>query len=114
MIDDETTVQINGGPKVPLSEFTAAAERLTSNTPAVAADQLRLFIERAERLMEEKKEMADDIKDVFAEAKANGYDTKTMRLIIRLRKMDTHTRQEMVALLETYATALGIQGMLPL
>ena len=68
----------------------------------VAADQLRLFIERIERLEEEKKGIADDIRDVYAEAKANGYDTKIMRMIVRLRKMETHTRQEQDALLETY------------
>ena len=74
----------------------------------VAADQLRLFIERIERLEEEKKGIADDIKDVYAEAKANGYDTKTMRSIVRLRKMEKHARDEMDALLDTYRTALGI------
>jgi len=75
---------------------------------AVAADQLRLFIERIERLEEEKKGIADDIKDVYAEAKSTGYDTKTMRAIVRLRKLETHTRQEMDALLETYRNALGL------
>ncbi|WP_037498042.1 DUF2312 domain-containing protein [Sphingomonas jaspsi] len=74
----------------------------------VAADQLRLFIERIERLEEEKKGIADDIKDVYAEAKANGYDTKTMRSIVRLRKMESHARQEADALLETYRNALGL------
>ena len=74
----------------------------------VAADQLRLFIERIERLEEEKKGIADDIKDVYAEAKANGYDTKTMRSIVRLRRMESHARQEADALLETYRNALGI------
>jgi uncharacterized protein (UPF0335 family) len=74
----------------------------------VAADQLRLFIERIERLEEEKKAMADDIRDVYAEAKANGYDTKTMRKVVALRKMETHVRQEADALLETYRTALGL------
>ncbi len=74
----------------------------------VAADQLRLFIERIERLEEEKRAMADDIRDVYSEAKANGYDTKTMRSIVRLRRMETHTRQEMDALLDTYRTALGL------
>lgn len=74
----------------------------------VAADQLRLFIERIERLEEEKKAMADDIKDVYAEAKANGYDTKTMRQIVRLRKMEKHVRQEAEALLDTYKAALGL------
>ena len=74
----------------------------------VAADQLRLFIERIERLEEEKKGIADDVKDVYAEAKANGYDTKTMRAIVRLRKMESHARQEADALLETYRNALGL------
>jgi uncharacterized protein (UPF0335 family) len=75
----------------------------------VAADQLRLFIERIERLEEEKKGIADDVRDVYAEAKANGYDPKIMRLMVRLRKMETHTRQEQAAVASTYATALGIQ-----
>lgn len=74
----------------------------------VAADQLRLFIERIERLEEEKRGMADDIRDVYQEAKANGYDTKIMRQIIRLRRMETHARQEADALLETYRNALGL------
>ena len=74
----------------------------------VAAEQLRLFIERIERLEEEKKGIADDVKDVYAEAKANGYDTKTMRMIVRLRRMESHARQEADALLETYRNALGL------
>src|SRR5690349_3701607 len=74
----------------------------------VAADQLRLFIERIERLEEEKKGLADDVRDVYSEAKSNGYDTKTMRAIVRLRKMETHARQEADALLETYRSALGL------
>jgi uncharacterized protein (UPF0335 family) len=74
----------------------------------VAADQLRLFIERIERLNEEKKGIADDVKDVFAEAKADGYDTKTMREMLKLRRMETHARQEWQALVETYCAALGL------
>lgn len=74
----------------------------------VAADQLRLFIERIERLHEERKGLGDDIRDVFSEAKSNGYDTKTMKAVIRLRAMETHTRQEADALLETYRRALGL------
>lgn len=74
----------------------------------VAADQLRLFIERIERLEEEKKGTADDIKDVYDEAKANGYDTKTMRAIVRLRKMEKDARDEAEALLDTYKAALGL------
>jgi uncharacterized protein (UPF0335 family) len=74
----------------------------------VAADQLRLFIERVERLEEEKGGIAADIRDVYAEAKANGYDTKTMRSVVRLRRLETHTRQEQDALLDTYRAALGL------
>ena len=74
----------------------------------IAADQLRLFIERIERLEEEKKGMADDIRDVYSEAKGQGYDTKTMRAIVRLRKMEKNDRDEAEALLETYKAALGL------
>ena len=73
----------------------------------VAADQLRLFIERVERLEEEKKGIADDIRDVYSEAKANGYDPKIMRMVVRLRKMESHTRQEQDSILETYRAAIG-------
>ncbi|MCB4860770.1 DUF2312 domain-containing protein [Sphingobium sp. PNB] len=75
----------------------------------VAAEQLKLFIERIERLEDEKKGIADDIKDVYLESKANGYDPKTMRKIVRLRKMEKNARQEAEALLATYAAALGMQ-----
>ena len=74
----------------------------------VSADQLRLFVERIERLEDEKQGMADDIRDVYQEAKSQGYDAKTMRAIIRLRKMEKHARQEADALLETYRAALGM------
>ena len=74
----------------------------------VAADQLRLFIERIERLEEEKKAIADDVRDVYSEAKSNGYCTKTMRKVIALRRMEAHDRQEADALIETYRTALGL------
>jgi len=75
----------------------------------IAADQLRLLIERVERLEEEKKGIADDIKDVYGEAKATGWDVKTMRSIVRLRKMEKNARQEAEALLETYKAALGLE-----
>mgnify|MGYP002654318453 FL=1 len=74
----------------------------------VSAEQLKLFIERIETLEEEKRGLADDIKGVFQEAKANGYDVKTMRTIVRLRRMDTNARAEQEALLETYMSALGL------
>lgn len=71
-------------------------------------DRLRLLIERIERLEEEKKGIADDIRDVYAEAKAVGYDTKIMRQIVRLRKMKPDDRAEMETVLETYKAALGL------
>lgn len=74
----------------------------------VSANQLLLHIERIERLEEEKKGLADDVKDAYAEAKADGYDVKTMRAIIRLRKLEKNARMEAEALLETYKTALGL------
>ena len=75
---------------------------------SVAADELRLLVERIERLEEEKKAIADDVRDVYAEAKARGYDPKTMRTVVRLRKMESHDRQEAEALLDTYKAALGL------
>ncbi|UZK65762.1 DUF2312 domain-containing protein [Sphingomonas sp. M1-B02] len=75
---------------------------------SISAEQLRLFIERIERLEEEKKGIADDVKDVYSEAKSTGFDTKTMRAIVRLRKMEKHHRDEADALLETYRNALGL------
>jgi len=74
-----------------------------------ADDRLRLLIERVERLEEEKAGIADDIKDVYAEAKATGYDAKIMRQIVRLRKMNPNDRREMEAILDTYKAALGIE-----
>jgi len=74
----------------------------------IAKDQLKAFVERIERLEEEKKVIADDIKDVYAEAKANGYDTKALRTVVRLRKQDTDERKEQEAILDTYLQALGM------
>lgn len=71
-------------------------------------DRLRLLIERIERLEEEKKGIADDIRDVYAEGKAVGYDTKMMRQLIKLRKMKPDDRREMEMLLETYKAAVGL------
>ena len=71
-------------------------------------DRLRLLIERVERLESEKKGISDDIKDVYLEAKAVGYDVKIMRQIVRLRKMNPDDRKEMDMLLDTYKAALGL------
>jgi uncharacterized protein (UPF0335 family) len=74
----------------------------------VAADELRLLIERAERLEEEKKGIADDIKDVFAEAKSRGYDPKAIKKIMSIRKKKREEYQEEEMILETYMQALGM------
>ena len=83
------------------------ADEVTETSQTVAAGQLRAFIERIERLEEEKKTIADDIKEVYAEAKANGYDTKTLRQVVRIRKQDTAERQEAEAILDLYLQAVG-------
>jgi len=77
-------------------------------TDNVSAEQLRQYIERVERLDEEKKGISDDIKDVYAEAKSTGFDTKIMKQIVRLRRMEKHARDEADALLDTYRAALGL------
>ena len=74
----------------------------------VAAEELKQFVERIERLEEEKKAIADDIKDVFAELKGRGFDVKAVRAILRIRKQDHSERQEQEAILELYMNALGI------
>jgi len=74
----------------------------------IARDQLKAIVERIERLEEEKQALAGDIRDVYGEAKANGFDTKTLRQVVRLRKQDSHERQEQEALLDLYLNALGM------
>jgi uncharacterized protein (UPF0335 family) len=89
---------------------TAAAETAAAEGVAhrFAKDQLKAIIERVERLEEEKKAIADDIKDVYAEAKGNGFDVKALRVIVRLRKQDQDERKEHETVLETYMHALGM------
>lgn len=73
-----------------------------------AKDQLKAFVERIEKLEEEKKAIADDIRDVYAESKANGFDVKALRQIIKMRKQEPTEREEQEAILETYMHALGM------
>ncbi len=77
-------------------------------TESVAADQLKAFIERIERLEEEKASLSGDIREVYAEAKGNGFDTKAMRKIIAMRKKDFAERREEEAILDLYMQALGM------
>lgn len=74
----------------------------------IAGERLRAFVQRIERLEEEKKTISDDIREVYAEAKANGFDPKIMREVVRLRRMESADRQERDALLDTYLAALGM------
>jgi uncharacterized protein (UPF0335 family) len=87
---------------------TAAAEKKEETAFRFAKEQLKAFVERVEKLEEEKKAIADDIRDVYAESKANGFDVKALRTIIRLRKMEPAEREEQNAILETYMHALGM------
>jgi uncharacterized protein (UPF0335 family) len=80
---------------------------VTDDTP-VAASQLRAFIERIERLEEEKKSISEDIREVYAELKGTGFDPKAVRALVRLRKQDQAERQEAEAVLELYKQALGM------
>ncbi len=83
-------------------------DNITSEAQTIAVGQLRAFIERIERLNEEKTTIADDVKCVYAELKASGFEPKIVRIIIRLRKKEDHERQEEQAVLQLYMDALGM------
>src|SRR3954470_16052246 len=87
---------------------TSAAAVKEAPATKFAKDQLKAIIERIERLEEEKKTISDDIRDVYAEAKGNGFDVQALRSIIRLRKQDANERAEQETILETYMQALGM------
>jgi uncharacterized protein (UPF0335 family) len=86
----------------------AAAKEDEAPATRFAKDHLKAFVERIERLEEEKKTIADDIRDVYAEAKGTGFDVKALRTIVRLRKQDADERREQETILETYMHALGM------
>src|SRR6266550_2546042 len=90
------------------SMATAAAVKEDAPATRFAKDHLKAFVERIERLEEEKKTIADDVRDVYAEAKASGFDAKALRTVVRLRKLDADERKEQEAILETYLHALGM------
>jgi uncharacterized protein (UPF0335 family) len=91
-------------------EYPMATSAAVKEAPATkfAKDQLKAIIERIERLEEEKKTISDDIRDVYAEAKGNGFDVKALRSIVRMRKQDANERAEQETILETYMQALGM------
>jgi len=117
-----TDVEIRVPGQKPVHTTTEAMERATrdlkrgkppaavADEPATkfAKDQLKSIVERIERLEEEKKVIADDIRDIYAEAKGNGYDVKALRTIVRMRKQDPNERAEEETILETYMHALGM------
>jgi uncharacterized protein (UPF0335 family) len=87
---------------------TATAVKDEAAAHRFAKDHLKAFVERVERLNEERKSLSDDIRDVYAEAKANGFDVKALKAVIRLREQDVEERKEHEAILETYLQALGM------
>ena len=91
-----------------LSRRPKKARSADADVGGIAAQQLRAVVERIERLEEEKKALADDIKEVYAEAKGNGFDTKIMRQVIRLRRMDKDDLDEQESLIDIYKRALGM------
>lgn len=102
--------QIEAFDVVLLGEGGAPKKELPPRVAAVAGDQLRSFVERIERLEADKRAIADDIKDVFAEAKGNGFDVKVLRQVIRIRRQDKAEREEREAILDLYMHALGMAG----
>ena len=102
------TIEAPGLPPIHTTteDIKRAADKL--NSTRFAKDQLKSIVERIERLEEEKKTIADDIKDIYAEAKGNGFDVKALRTIVRMRKQDAGERQEAETILETYMQALGM------
>lgn len=94
--------------EAPAVDEAAESRQRTASVNGIASDQLRSFIERIERLEEEKKTVADDIKDVYGEANGTGFSPKAIRKIISIRKQDPAERAEQEAILETYLAALGM------
>jgi uncharacterized protein (UPF0335 family) len=90
------------------TDEAARARGRNSSDAGVAQDQIRAFVERIERMEEEKKAIADDIKEIYAEVRGNGFDTKVLRQIVRIRKQDHAERMEFEALLDLYMAALGM------
>ncbi len=90
------------------NENDTVSEGKPQDIGGVTGQRLKAFLDRIERLEQEKTELSEDIKEVYGEAKAHGFDTKTMRKVIKIRKMDADKREEEEALLETYLAAVGL------
>lgn len=115
---EQTTVSINGGPAVPLSAVKKALDTVRkarrekpeadTEVGGIAADRLRSIIERTERLMEERKALASDIKDIMAEAKSAGFDVAVIKQLIRIRRQEPADVEEFETLLDLYRRALGM------
>lgn len=108
MDEEQTTISINGGPERTLEEVREALDVVTSKPATDTGEKLKRFIERAERLDSEIADLNSDKSELFKEMKNDGFDTKTVKRIIKLRKMEPHARQEAEALLSTYMDALGM------
>lgn len=109
--DRAAQTSADGAPRSAKPKTTAPPAGAKSNDAhGVAREQLRSFIERIENLEEEKKTIADDIKDVYGEAKGTGFDTKILRKVVAIRKQDADERAEQEAILDTYLHALGMQA----
>jgi uncharacterized protein (UPF0335 family) len=103
---DPFSLHVSSNQEYPMATSAAAVKEAPATT--FAKDQLKAIVERIERLEEEKKTISDDIRDVYAEAKGNGFDVKALRTIVRLRKQDANERAEHETILETYMQALGM------
>jgi uncharacterized protein (UPF0335 family) len=107
-IGSESSSAMRVHEELPMPAAAEAKENPDQVATRFARDQLKAFVERIEKLEEEKKAISDDIRDVFAEAKGNGFDVKALRAVIRLRKQDKDERAEQEAILDTYLHALGM------
>ena len=124
----KVSISVGGGEPIPFdsenpsqaakdmigSVVKKAVENVNRKEEAVAGQRLKSFVERIERLEEEKRNLSEDVKEVYAEAKTTGFDTPTIRTMIKLRKLDAQKRQEKTELLRLYSASIGMQLELPL
>lgn len=104
----ETRSSASGKPQWRIRQEASASDRAIQNIGGIAAEALQQYVERIERLEEEKRALSEDIKQVLAEAKSTGFDTKIIRAIVKLRRIEEHDRKEQEELLDLYKAALGM------